>query len=389
MRYAMAVCLLATPALVFGQSLGDAAQKEKKRREELKSDSSKPPVITDDQLKANKGVANNQPFGEGLDSGNKRSLRAIGPSLYPPFPNSQVEPTFAALIDLKVEAIRLPISWNLIEVPKKGRFDWAGYDDVISRSRAAGIRILGLVEDAARWSNGNKPGTTPPKNFEDYYDFLRAVVARYKPGGEYAQSQGWTDGYGIRFWEIWNEPNIPFGWQPKPDVVAYTTMLKGSYDAIKSVDPFATVAMAGLSITPTGPNSPTGFLTAMYDNGARGKFDAANVHPYVFTNMRPAYMQDNVTPMRDVMNAHGDQAVPIWATEFGYKSPGGVGAQQQADFLVQTYRDVLPVAKERANLAVVFWFCLRDRKEDGETWGLLTDTYEKKPAYMAFRDNLP
>jgi len=376
------------PCLVFGQSLGDLAQKERVRRQDLENTRSKPPVFTDDSLKSGNALANGQQAGPSPLAGKKKhAIKGICPGLFPPFPNALVEPTFDTLIDLKVEAIRLGFSWNWIELPKKGQFDWAGCDDLVSRSHDARIQILALVYESARWANGNQPGNYPPLNDQDFSDFLKVLVARYKPGGEYASSQGWKDGYGIRQWEIWNEPNIHFGWEPRPDAAQYTTMLKGAYDAIKSVDPFAKVGIGGLSLS-EGPNNPFDFLQRMYDNGARGKFDAANIHPYVFTNMKPSHMSENILPLREVMNSNGDQDVPIWVTEFGYRSPDGVGPYTQADFVLQTYNDVLPIAEAESNVEIIYWFTLRDRVLHDDTYGLVTDDYRKKPSYAAFRDGI-
>ncbi|MGK2932185.1 MAG: hypothetical protein ACSLFD_05380, partial [Solirubrobacterales bacterium] len=73
----------------------------------------------------------------------------------------------------------------------------------------------------------------------DYKNFLRALVDRYGPGGEF-----WTDVYEsnrawpIRTWQIWNEANF-FYFSTPVSAKNYTSLLKMSGSAIKSVDPNA------------------------------------------------------------------------------------------------------------------------------------------------------
>ena len=65
---------------------------------------------------------------------------------------------------------------------------------------------------------------------------------------------------------------------------------------------------AGLSPL-AGPDSPPGFLQQMYDAGAKGSFDAAAAHPYVFPGGLAADSNNgwsDVLRMHDVMVANGD-----------------------------------------------------------------------------------
>jgi hypothetical protein len=82
-------------------------------------------------------------------------------------------------------------------------------------------------------------------------------------------------------------------------------------------------------------------------------------------------------------------AVPIWITESGYDTtPGSVTQTQQRAALVQIV-DTIRSAAKTFGVTDYRWFNLRDNLSStpafGETSGLLTDTYERKPAFLAYR----
>ena len=121
------------------------------------------------------------------------------------------------------------------------------------------------------WARSGGTNYYPPKNPADFANFARTAARRYAP-------------MGVHTWEIWNEPNLAMFWSPKADPVAYATLLRGAYPAIKSVDRTATVVTGGLA--PTSDNgkdvAPISFLAAIYFHGAKGNFDAVGMHPYSY-----------------------------------------------------------------------------------------------------------
>src|SRR5438132_1581089 len=81
----------------------------------------------------------------------------------------------------------------------------------------------------------------PPKDLQDYANFVRAVASRYKGR--------------IRAYEIWNEPNLAREWCGKPPSgKEYVQLLKLAYETIKAADPTAWIISAGLSPTTRNDN---------------------------------------------------------------------------------------------------------------------------------------
>lgn len=312
-------------------------------------------------------------------------VRAINPNLFPWTSPENSERIFDALADLKVRFIRFDFIWPSIE-HSRGERDFHLYDGFVKQAHQRGIRILALVSFAPGWANGDGPPNQPPRDVSDWADFLRALVGRYMPCGDLATQEGWTDGYGIQAWEIWNEPNVARFWTPPPDPAAYTRLLAGSYRAIKALDPRSVVLNGG-------PKMPTGgdcyaascFIENMYAQGAKDFFDAMALHPYTGRGAADG-MHSLVATVRAIMDANGDSNKPIWLTEFGYQG-SYQGPAGQADYLEQAYRAELPMAAASSNVRMLFWYSLVD--SDDESYGLLYDDFRRKESYFRYRDSIP
>ena len=189
----------------------------------------------------------------------------------------------------------------------------------------------------ARPANCTSSDECAPANASDFANFATAAARRYPQ---------------IQVWEIWNEPNIVPYWQPKPDAVKYTALLKAAYIAIKAVNPNAIVLTGGTSpASSNGTNiSPINFLQKIYNNGGGGSFDGVGHHPscYEQVNCPNFYapwsswsqMNDTSPSLRSVMIDHGDSDMKIWVTEFTAPTGGGTRAiteAQQAQMFTNAY----------------------------------------------------
>lgn len=235
-----------------------------------------------------------------------------------------------------VGIIRQQFLWEEIEPVKGrhwddrlGRSTWERYDTIVAAARARGMEIMARLERSPRWATPGwqpaKPASQkPPADLEDFGDFVEAVVSRYK--GQ------------IRYYQIWNEPNLSGEWgESNPDAAEYVAMLKVAYRRAKRADPNAVVAAAGLApTTERGPQNISDliFLQRMYFLGAKDYFDVASTMSYgLSTGPRDYRADEGLTNFpravlwRDVMNVFGDGSKPIWASEYGWNSlpPGWAG----------------------------------------------------------------
>jgi hypothetical protein len=276
--------------------------------------------------------------------------------------------------------LRFDLPWSFIEA-RQGEFRWDEFDRIIEGAQACGLEVVGLLTYSPRWARA--PGTSElsaPVDVGDFVTFVTEAVRRYAPRG-------------IDTWEIWNEPNVDFFWEPEPDAAAYTELLIAAYDAVKAVDPDATVISGGLAALPDAPDgrtiSPTTFLEEMYEAGAAGHFDTLGHHPYAFPNV-PSEDDDGAfgqtRELHELMEQNGDGDKLIWGTEFG--APTGL-AGFPPDFVAEYVTAGYEAWRAWPFTGPLLWYTYRDPGNDPsdreDNFGLVTVNYRpKEPALSAF-----
>ncbi len=234
----------------------------------------------------------------------------------------------------------------------------------------------------------------PPDNYDDYGDFVDAVVSRYK--GQ------------VKYYQIWNEPNIYPEWGEQPvNAQAYTRLLKIGYARAKQADPNAVIISAGLAQTlETGPRNVSDllFLQQMYDAGARDYFDLLAVMNYgLFTgpgDHRADASRTNFSRpvlLREIMVKNGDAQKPMWAMEIGWNALplsfddapyGRVTEQQQGRYAAQAYERA---QNEWGWMGVMnYWFFKRaydnEREQPFYYFRLFDPDFKPLPAYNALKE---
>jgi hypothetical protein len=256
---------------------------------------------------------------------------------------------------------------------------------VVRQARRCGLHVLGTIYYTPAWAR--PPGTNvygaPSPAF--YGHFAYEAARHYRR-------------LGVDAFEIWNEPNVPYSFQPRPSTAAYTSLLRAAYRGIKRANRRATVVSGGLSPSPNagGAISPISFLRGIYAHHGGGSFDAVGAHPYCWPAMPGARVQWSAwfqlnwtgTSLRSIMRRHGDGAKRIWATEFGAPTWGPAGTfvslRTQAAMVTRAYE----LWATYAWAGPLFMFSGRDQGNDASTdqdwYGLLSLTYGAKPAYDAY-----
>ena len=286
-------------------------------------------------------------------------------------------------------ADRIQVPWSELE-PAPGQFEWSGLDATAAAAAAHGVKLMPVVSGSPAWVAPEQ--YDPPLGAgqrEAWQEFLRELVRRYGPAGSFWLGQ--PSRLPIRRWQIWNEPNYPVFWKPRPSAIDYVHLLRLSSAAIHGVDPKAMVVAAGLAPIEHQP-PPWKFLQAMYAvRGARRAFDAAALHPYTNTIAGLTY---SVSSARRVMAQAGDGSKPLFVTELGVSSAGGtpfdLGLEGQASFLEGSL-DKLAKQRRRWHIGGVYWFTWADSTAENPSCpfcdyaGLLGLDGEPKPAFTALQ----
>jgi hypothetical protein len=302
---------------------------------------------------------------------------------------SAVDRQASSLSQIGSRWVRLAVSWSETQ-PRRGVYDSSYLSEVdyaVSKSRAAGSRVLIMVVGSPEWASGSSDGYAAPQDPNDYALFMSFLATRYR---------GQAEAY-----EVWNEQNFVRFWPSGPDPAAYAQLLKASYPAIKAADSSAKVLFGGLQYNDYGYVERA--YAAMPDLGRY--FDAMATHPYTLGAAPPEATWNDGTRLsagvfsgyrevRATMLAHGDDK-PIWFTEFGWSTttrPGeGVDEATQADYLTRAYRCL----EQDPYVEVALWYNLRNNfwANNADTWddrlGLMRVDFSPKPAYSTFKDYSP
>jgi hypothetical protein len=287
----------------------------------------------------------------------------------------------------KVGTLRINLAWGTVQGSPDAAYDWSHYDGVIGAAAKNGIRVLPTVYSSPEWAEPSPEYPPLGDRLSEFEDFARAAVERYGSDGTFWKENPGIPKQPIALWQLWNEPNSPLFWKPTPDPGDYFDLLRGFDAAVERADPEAQVMLGGLFPTPKGGVSMEAFMTRLYAEGAKGRFDAAAIHPYA---ANPEDALDSTGDLRNVMNQAGDPDTPIWITEVGWASAGQpsgltVGPATQADYLTRTFE---LAAERRAQLRIdgVIWYSLNDTP--GPLWpghcGLFTLDGAAKPSWDAF-----
>jgi hypothetical protein len=291
------------------------------------------------------------------------------------YPNDGLDPALALMREAGVSFVRSDFLWSDLE-PRAGEWNFAKYDRLVDQVRGHGLCLLGVLVYSPAWKAG--PWNQPPDP-EAYVQYARTVVHRYKDR--------------VRHWQIWNEPDHEEYWQPQDELRSYLKLLMQVSPALKEEDPTCRVHLGGLSRAL--PRS----LKNIYDGGGRAFFDIADIHMFINPLTPDAlgsarYLYEGA---RRLMDGSGDQAKPIWLTEFGcpgMRDPKAapdwwLGKNPSEAVQAEWVRTAYTQALRWPGIEKVFWAFFRDTQNHFKTgvdhFGLIRHDFTKKPAYDAYR----
>jgi len=300
--------------------------------------------------------------------------------------------------------IRQEFAWEDIEIHGRGNFvdrrndpdgvdAWAKYDHIVDTAGQYDLQIIARLSNPPAWSRaaGDDDGPmAPPDDVADYAAFAEAVAGRYRGR--------------IRYYQLWNEPNIYPEWgENDPDPEAYAELLCAGYQAVKAADPDAVVLSGALAATSelSGRNlNDYVFLQRLYDAGGGECFDILTMQGYGLWSGPTDHRREpfvvnygRVEYIRDIMLRNGDGDKAIWISEMNWNvAPDDVPPDYGRVTLDQQARWA-PLAYQRAQeewpyVGVVnFWYFKRP-SDDWEQAGrpeayfrMATPDFELLPVY--------
>lgn len=252
--------------------------------------------------------------------------------------------------------------WHEIE-KEKGKFDFEKSDSAVALFQKHDINLLGILCYASKWSVDFKAPSTDSE-LDEYINYVKTIVSRYK--GK------------IKYWEVWNEPNLDEFWKPKPNADDYSKMLKRAYTEIKKIDPEIKVIGMVTSLCDVE------FVGKCLKNGCGAYMDVISVHPYQDPSP-PTDMSSEIGKIYKLKNLLSEYKLttPIWITECGWQT-NNKPARLQASYLVKYYVDLF----SRNIVDRIYWFNLDDWQTRGSSqccqYGILYIDMSPKPSYASY-----
>ena len=284
--------------------------------------------------------------------------------------------------------IRQQFVWEDIEIHGKGDFEdrrhepyrsaWTKYDNIVDLAEKHGLNIICRLDNPPAWSRADRDARgalLPPDDYEDFGDFVYAVVTRYRGR--------------VRYYQIWNEPNLVREWG-KVSAKEYVDLLRVAYERAKEADPDCVVLAGALSATIELDDEEWGkgindfiYLQQMYDAGAAAYFDILSMQGYGLYSgptdrrMRPRVLNfSRPLYIREIMVKNGDAKKLVWISELDW-SPvpenippvyGRYSEETRARYVVEAYERM---REEWPWMGVAcFWFFKR-----------ATDSEQDQPSY--------
>ena len=290
---------------------------------------------------------------------------------------------------------RLPVSWAKVESRAPVRrgnatvhtYEWARVVGVYREMLAAGIRPVVLVFGAPAWARPpgwRRPGTCQARgkpcaylpavrHLPDWRRFVEELVRRVPE---------------LLALEVWNEPNLPRFFAPRPSPPLYARLLQLAHSAGQATGTHAPILAGGLAPTAGGVTDaipPARFLADVYRLAGKASFGGIATHPYPHGPPWVASMTRNLDQLRRVRARFGDQRTPLWITEVGVggkpgpRLPGSVDLARQGPILAHMYRSI-----QGKDVRAFLIYSLRDIPKEGpkyEPFGVVRANLQPKPAY--------
>ncbi|HEX2947985.1 MAG TPA: beta-galactosidase [Armatimonadota bacterium] len=252
------------------------------------------------------------------------------------------------------------VGWQSVQ-PTPDTWNFTTFDKLVDAFWQQGVEVQYLFLGTAKWAaRPNGDTRNVPADMNTWAKYVSTMAKRYQNR--------------IRFWEIWNEPDIGFYNGTEAD---YLTLMQTAYREIKAVNPKLQVMTGGYATLAIHPGQKPNFIENTAVKG-QNFYDILAIHIHgPFLPFRDQ-VDGKLAPIRKELNP----AKPLYFNETAVTSVDDA-QRMQADTLVKK----VSFAWSRGAMAYQ-WYDLRNdgyNPKDGEhNYGLLTNDFYPKAVYAAY-----
>jgi len=153
----------------------------------------------------------------------------------------------------------MPVNWSAMEpdgpvdLNREVPSAWQALDAFVIEAQKRGLNVLmqapvvgGNAGGPPAWAGRREKGKSAPLEMGALAEFAGKLAQRYRPGGTLAAEQGWGPRYGVRAWELDNEPEM-YRTHWKGQAADYAEFVTLAAARIKATDPKAVIVAPGLA----------------------------------------------------------------------------------------------------------------------------------------------
>ena len=280
----------------------------------------------------------------------------------------QLEIEAAALCGIKVSRVG-GFGWNAIE-PEKGIWKWDMGDELVKNYGKKGIEAQIILWGPPKWAAPDEILKDKTKNYSknfpadinNWRTYARKIAEHYKGR--------------IRYYEIWNEPDLTGFSEMTLD--QYAALQKAAYEEIKKADPQAFVMTGGFATLSRHSGLIYQDFQKDYLLAAKNYYDIHAIHEHGWFDGYKQRLDQLFFPLRQETKT----TVPWYSNETAMTSVGGLEKRQ-----AQTLFKKLLFAWIRGSIGYT-WYDLRNDGYDpayGEHhFGMVTNDFYPKEVYSVY-----
>src|SRR6266516_5272292 len=267
--------------------------------------------------------------------------------------------------------VRIDFPWSDIE-RQKGVYNFSIQENLVKALAEQGILALAvLAYGNPLYDNSSAPFHIGPNTKE-----VQQAFARFA-----AEAAAKFKGHRV-IWEIWNEPNNPDFWQPKPNADNYMELAKVTIAAIRRVDTDVSIIAPAITTYPQNLDF-WNFLERCFAHQLLEPIHAVSINPYRH-NKLPETVVDDYQRLHTLIASYptkSKKSIPIISSEWGYPVTTMISKDFQAALLVRQF-----LINSMSGIPLSTWYDWRDDGQDPQdiqnTFGILDWNYQRKPAYF-------
>ena len=277
------------------------------------------------------------------------------------------EKLFDIIDQLGCDIVRAGSSWNDVE-KVEGTFDFSRFDKTLLLAESHGLELQSILGFTALWASTSN---APEKDWQN----RQFSAPKLEPFTRYVDAVGRRYAGRIKYWEIWNEPEIAF-WRSTP--AEYVATFNAAAATMAKADPSAKVMNGGFAMEKRPPNMT--FLEDFITGADQTHWGIWAYHDYNTLNQLIARAKATAKARSSV-----GATMPVWINEGGFNTINRGGGEAEQAITLAKKLSVAPSLGAKAYI----WYDLIDDGIDPNDkehhFGLVRRDFSFKPAFYAYQ----